>query len=512
MGQVRWVGAVLVLTMLAGACSGGDQDNGGAEPGVLMVGLDEDPPGLDPAGNFLSISALSVGNALYDTLMRAAPGAEPEPNLAQSLSESADRLSWTLTLRPGVTFHDGTALDAAAVKVNLDRQKQSRLNGGSLDPLQEVVVEDSQTATLRLKVPWTALPAVLAGVQGMMLSPAAVDLAGADLARAPLGAGTGPYQFVEWVSDDHLTVKANPDYWGGPVGYQQITFRFLGEENTRLAAFKAGDLQVMTAALSETVRKAQEGANDGAVQVVRPPTAGQTVLYLNTAKAPFDDVRVRRAMLLALDLDALSEALGGEGYQQYSWSVLPKDSPWYVPPERPLGHDPDQARRLIEDYETETGQEVSFTYSALSSSQTFADAGRAYAAAWADVGIEAKVANVADLTTLVLTMVLGQYDVAGLVAGYYADPDTVMFDLYHSKRTFNLSHYSNPEMDRLLEAARSEPDPSVRHDLYGQVQQLARTELPLLNGSFGTISLVADATVAGVEASGFFPARTVRPA
>ncbi|MFN0026204.1 MAG: ABC transporter substrate-binding protein [Acidimicrobiales bacterium] len=512
MRWIRWIGAVLALSVLAGACSGSDGDTANADPGLLVVGLDDDPPGLDPAGNFLSVSALSVGNALYDSLMKAQPGAPPEPNLAESLVESEDRLGWTLTLRPGVSFHDGTPLDAAAAKANLDRQKASRLNAGSLDPLQEVIVEDDRTIALRLKVPWTALPAVLAGVQGMMLSPAAIKTAGANLARAPIGAGTGPYQFVEWVSDDHLTVKANPNYWGGPVGYEQITFRFLGDENARLAAFRAGDLQIMTAALSDTVRQAQDGADTGAVQAVRPPIAGQTVLYLNTAKAPFDDVRVRRAMLLALDLDALSEALGGEGYDQYSWSVLPKDSPWYVPPETPLEHNPDEARRLIEQYKAETGKDVAFTYSALSSSQTFADAGRAYAAAWAEVGINAKVANVADLTTLVLTMVLGQYDVAGLVAGYYADPDTVMFDLYHSNRTFNLSHYSNPEMDRLLEAARSEADPSVRRDLYGQVQQLAREEVPLLNGSFGTISLVADASVTGIEATGFFPARTVRPA
>ncbi len=499
------------MMLLAGACSNSG-DNGGGDPGVLVVGLDDDPPGLDPAGNFLSISALSVGNALYDTLMKAAPGQAPEPNLAQSLTESTDRLSWTLTVRPGVSFHDGTPLNAAAVKANLERHKQSRLSGPSLEPLQEVVVLDDQTVTLRLKIPWTALPAVLAGVQGMMLSPAAVEQAGADLARAPLGAGTGPYQFVEWVSDDHLTVKANPNYWGGPVGYQQITFRFLGDENARLAAFKAGDLQIMTAALSETARKAQDGEDAGAVQVIRPPTAGQTVLYLNTAKAPFNDVRVRRAMLLALDLDALSEALGGDGYKDYAWSVLPKDSPWYVPHETPLQHDPDQARRLIQEYRDDTGKDVSFTYSALSSSQTFADAGRAYAAAWTAVGMKVKVANVADLTTLVLAMVLGQYDVGGLVAGLYADPDTVMFDLYHSQRTFNLSQYSNAEMDRLLEAARSEPDISVRRDLYGQVQQLARREVPLLNGSFGTISLVADASVAGIEATGFFPARSVRPA
>jgi len=513
--------ALLVLALvatLATACrttssSRGLVEDGTGEGTVLRVGLDDDPPGLDPAGNFLSVSALSIGNALYDTLLRAPSfGAAPEPALAASLTEAPDRLSWTLVVRDGVTFHDGTVLDAAAVKTNLDRQRSSAFNGSSLSPISDVVVSDARTVVLRLRAPWTALPAVLAGSQGMMLSPTAIAAAGAGLARAPLGAGTGPYQFVEWVPDDHLTVRRNRSYWDGATGgFDTITFRFLPDESTRLAAFQAGDLDLITSALSDTVRRAQQmdGGTGTKVQVVEPPAAGQTVLYLHTTAPPFDDVRVRRALLLALDLDALSGALGGGGYDDYSWSLLPKDSPWYAPPVTPLRFDPDEARRLVAAYSAEVGRPVRFTYLALSSNRTWADAGRAYAQLWRDVGMEVEVLNVPDLTTLVLTMLLGQFDVAGLVAGYYADPDTVLFDVYHSDRTLNLSGYRNARMDGLLEAARSEADPAVRRRLYAEVQQLAREEVPLLNGSFGTVHLIASAGLSGVEASGYFPARTI---
>ena len=511
---IKVIVVFLLLALTAASCrSDGASEGDRSGPGVLSVGLDAEPPGLDPAGNFLSISARSVGNALYDTLMRAPLGAAPEPNLAESLTEAADRLSWTLVVRDAVQFHDGTAFDAAAVKTNLDRQRASQLNGPSLSPLQEVTVVDPRTVSLRLDAPWTALPAVLAGNQGMMLSPTAITAAGADLSRAPLGAGTGPYAFEEWVPDDHLSVVRNPSYWGGAVGFERITFRFLPDENTRLAAFQAGDVQLITALFSDTVSKAESAAqNRGTpLQIVQPPVAGQTVLYLNTTRAPFNDVRVRRAMLLALDLDALRQALGGDGYDTYSWSMLPKDSPWYVPPAEALRHDPQQARQLIAEYEAESTKPVRFTYKALSTSQTFADAGRAYAQAWNAVGMEVEVENVGDLTTLVLSMVLRQYEVAGLVAGYYADPDTVLFDLYHSGRTFNLSGFSNPNMDQLLEQARAEADPARRLSLYGEVQQLARQEAPLVNGNFGTIYLIANAELAGVEPTGFFPARTLRP-
>lgn len=512
------------VALLLAACSSGSSSSGlvdttgpaapagaGTASGTLTVGLDSDPPGLDPAGNFLAISAFSIGNALYDTLMVAPFDGPAEPRLAESLEESTDRLSWTLVVRDGVTFHDGTPLDADAVKLNLDRQRTSQLNGPSLSSIRDVVAVDARTVRIELSAPWTALPAVLAGTQGMMLSPTAIEAAGKDLARAPVGAGTGPYRFVEWVPNDRLTVARNDAYWDGTPGFEQIVFRFLPDENARLAAYQAGDLQLFTAAFSDTARKAQQadGGDGSKVQVVEPPVAGQTVLYLNTAKAPFDDVRVRRAMLLALDLDALAEALGGAGYADYSWSLLPKDSPWYAAPAEPLRHDPDRARALIADYEAETGTQVGFTYKALSSSQTFADAGRAYAQAWGDVGIDAEVENVADLTTLVLSMILRQYDVAGLVAGYYPDPDTVFFDQYHSGRTFNLSGFEDPEMDRLLEQARSSADPVERKRLYGEIQQLAREQVPSLNGNFGTIYLVADAGITGVEPSGYFPARTI---
>ncbi|MEZ5260277.1 MAG: ABC transporter substrate-binding protein [Acidimicrobiales bacterium] len=527
--SVAAVAAVaLVLAALAGCSSGssstglvdgagtdtateGGATGGGSAAGTLTVGLDSDPPGLDPAGNFLAISAFSIGNALYDTLMAAPFDGPPQPRLAESLTESADRLSWTLVVRDGVTFHDGTALDAAAVKLNLDRQRASQLNGPSLSSITDVTVLDERTVRIALSAPWTALPAVLAGTQGMVLSPTAIAAAGQDLARAPVGAGTGPYRFVAWVPDDHLTVARNDAYWDGEPGFEEIVFRFLPDENARLAAYQAGDVQLFTAALGETVDKAREadGGSGERVQVVEPPVAGQTVLYLNTVKAPFDDVRVRRAMLLALDLDALAEAIGGSGYADYSWSVLPKDSPWYAPPTEPLRHDPDQARRLIADYEADTGRQVTFTYKALSTSQTFADAGRAYAAAWNDVGMDVDVENVADLTTLVLSMILRQYDVAGLVAGYYPDPDTVLFDLYHSGRTFNLSGFSDPRMDALLEQARASADPAERKGLYAEVQQLAREQLPLLNGNFGTVYLVGDADLTGVEPTGYFPARTI---
>jgi peptide/nickel transport system substrate-binding protein len=358
---------------------------------------------------------------------------------------------------------------------------------------------------ISLSQPWVALPSVLAGIQGIMASPRAIAAEGSGFARKPVG--TGPYVFSEWVADDRIVVVRNPSYWGEPKpALDRITFKLIPDEGARFAALRAGDVDAITSLLPETARKAE---GDDRLAVVRPPLAGQTAIYLNNGTPPFDDARARRAALLAIDLDAFSQAFGGQGYAEYAWGAFPKDSPWYAAPAQPLRYDPDEARRLVAAYEADTGQRLSFTYRTVASSQTLSDSGRALVKAWQDVGMDATAKPEPDTNTLVLSMVFRQYQAAGLVAVYAFDPDTTVYDLYHSGRTLNLSGYSSAEMDALLETGRTSSDAAVRKDTYDKVQQLARADVPLIHLSFGTIFVIAERKVTGVEPSGYFPAKTV---
>jgi peptide/nickel transport system substrate-binding protein len=224
---------------------------------------------------------------------------------------------------------------------------------------------------------------------------------------------------------------------------------------------------------------------------------------------PFNDVRARRAALLAVDLDAFAQAFGGQPYAEYAWGAFPKGSPWYEPAAEPLRFDPEEARRLVAEYEADTGTRLSFSYRTVAASQTLSDSGRALVKAWQDVGMDATAKPEPDTNTLVLSMVFRQYQAAGLVAAYAFDPDTTVYDLYHSGRTLNLSGYQSDEMDALLETGRTSNDPGVRRDAYAKVQRLARIDVPLIHLSFGTIFVIADRKVTGVEPSGHFPAKTV---
>ncbi|MGD9704786.1 MAG: ABC transporter substrate-binding protein [Acidimicrobiia bacterium] len=473
-----------------------------ASGGTITVGLDSEPPTLDPAGNSLSLANGSVYAAIYETLFSFTPeDATPQPVLADSITESEDRLSWTLTLKSGITFHDGTPFDAAAVAFNLERQKASPYNGSGLIPLTAIDVVDPLTATLTLSEPWTALPSVLAGINGVMVSPAAA----ADTAtfqRNPVG--TGPYRFVEWVPTDKVVTERYEGYWGDPAPLDQLVFKFVAVEAARVAAFEGGELDAYTTIIDDTA----DAARDDGAQVVSPPPTGYGYAYINVTKPPFDDVRVRTALQLAVDRDAIANAYQGQGYADFANSPFVKDSEWWVAPETPLRYDPDEAKRLVADY----GQPVSVEYKLLAGSQEIEDAIRATVDYWIDAGIDAELQLVPDLGTYITDVLTGNYDVLGFVGGSIGDPDSVVYNIFHSGGALNYGKYSNPEMDAALEDGRRSKDDAERKADYATVQQILREDVPVLLTSHGKIYIVASERVGGLEPSFYFPSRTVNVA
>jgi peptide/nickel transport system substrate-binding protein len=466
--------------------------------GSVTVGLDSEPPTLDPAANSLSLANGSVYAAIYETLMINRPGEPVALGLADSLTESADRLSWTLVLKPGVTFHDGTPMNAEAVKFNLERQKASLYNGSGLLPLTSVDVVDDLTATLNLSTPWTALPTVLAGVNGLMVSPtAASDNDG--FKRKPVG--SGPYELVEWSPSDKAALKRFDGYWGDPAPLDELIFKFVPVEAARVAAFEAGELDAFTTIVNATATD----ADDGGAQVTSPPPTGYGLTYFNTTKPPFDDVRVRQALALASDRDAISAAYQGQSFAEASYSPFFTDSEWWVPPTTPGSYDPEAAKALLADY----GKPVKFTFKLLVGSQEIEDAVRATIDYWKEIGIEAELQMVPDLGTYVADVVTGNYDAVGWIAGSTGDPDTVLYNLLHSGGASNYGKYSNPAMDELLDRGRSSNDDAERKQIYADVQALFREDEPISISSHGQIFIVSSPDITGLDPDYFFPSRTV---
>lgn len=473
----------------------------------MVVGVGADPAELDPAGNMINFTALSVRNALYDGLFTAAPGRDPAPALALSLTEAPDRLRWALKLRPGVLFQDGSPFDAAAVKFNLERQKRSRFQGTTAAVIATIDVVDPLTVSLGVKKPYTAMRHLLADTSsiGLMVSPKAVAAKAKEFGRAPVGAGTGPYQFKEWVTGDHITVTRNPKYWGDrKPRLDEIVFKVIPDEAGQLNALRAGDVHVMAATLPETARKAKSAG----LQVVEPAFAGYAIVLMNNAKPPFDDVRVRRAVMLGIDTDSIAKIAEDPFYDKRGFGLWPQGNPWYSPPTEPLTFDPAEAKKLIADYEKAKGP-IKVGLLLPSRSQTLIDVSRLIVKNMQSAGMEVTLTVQPDVNQAVVSILFGLYDMAGFVTPLHGDPDLTAFTTLHSKSVSNLSKYKSPEMDAALEAGRSAADPATRKAAYSKVQQLMRRDVPFLVSSPASVRLAFAKTVCGIGTDAdFFPAKT----
>ena len=467
--------------------------------GTVIIGLDSEPPTLDPAANSLSLANGSVYSAIYDTLFSfSATEPVPVPLLAESLTEAPDRLSWTLKLKEGITFHDGTPFDAEAVKFNLERQKASPFNGAVLLPLVGIEVVDPLTLTLSLSEPWTALSAALSGIVGVMVSPTAAADA-ANFSRNPVG--TGPFSFVEWVPSDKVVVEKFDGYWGEEPPSDGLEFKFIPVEAARAAAFEAGELDAMVTGIDRT---AEDAEGDGA-QVATPQPTGYVFTFLNLTKPPLNDVRVRQALEMGYDRDAIAEAYQGQGYADAAFSPFVKDSEWWVAPETQPSFDPDGARALLAEY----GQPVSLTFKLLGGNQELEDYMRAIVEYWNDIGVDAELQLIPDIGTYVTDIITGNYDVIGAVGLSVGDPDLLTYNLFHTGGSTNYGQYSSAEMDAALEDGRHSNVDADRHAAYDTVQQIVRQDLPILFMWHGSLYHIGHPNLIGLEPTAFFPVRTI---
>jgi peptide/nickel transport system substrate-binding protein len=258
----RWaIGAVVAATVLALAAGGQAQDP--QRGGVLRVGLQGDFTTMDP---HLSTSAedRDVYYQLYSPLVGLDASLKIVPELAEAW-EQPDPVTYLFRLRRGVKFHDGTDLTAEVVKWNFERMlnpASGSIRRSELGNVKAVEVVDPLTVRVTLKEPDAALLATLSDRAGMMVSRAAVEKHGPDFARRPVG--TGPFQFVEWVKDDHLSVRRFPGYWkAGLPHLDEIVYKPIPDHTVKLTALRTGTLDLIDDAQGRELGEGQPEAPRG---------------------------------------------------------------------------------------------------------------------------------------------------------------------------------------------------------------------------------------------------------
>lgn len=343
--------ATVATTTLAG-CSGSKPKETAAGPSSIVVGEYSGINSLDPMMNTGSITI--GGNetlAIYGTLVRWDTGkSEAVPYMAQSLEHNENHTEWTLKLRPGMVFSDGTPYNAAAVVKNLDRDRKSFFSiANSLAVVDSIKATDDTTVVIKLKQSDAQFSYVLAIGPGMIAAPSYIDKVDGGDKTAP-AVGAGPFVVSEFKPGSSLTLKPNPTYALDKPLLSSLKFQVAGTEQAQLQAFESGQLQAGIVLDSHSDVEIREKKIP---TISTRQTSGVAILLNNRKNSPLHDVRLRRAIQLAFNPKVWNERNNG-GEEVASDMLFMKGSVFYSPDQQRIPYDPAEAKRLVEQVKAET--------------------------------------------------------------------------------------------------------------------------------------------------------------
>ena len=496
--RLALLATVSTVAVLAVACGGGsDADGGGGTGGdeqslgaptpggSVIYGLEaETTEGWCLPEASLAISGIQVARAIYDTLTIPDENAEYQPFLAESIEPNEDDTVWTIRLRPDITFHDGTPLDAEVVKNNLDAYRGSYPGRTSLqyafvfENMADVTVVDPMTVQITTKTPWPALPAALFG-SGRVGIVAQAQLDDPDTCDSKL-IGTGPFVFEEWNVDENLTATKNPDYWGTDAEGEQlpyldrIEFRPIADGATRTNTLLGGEIQAAHMSMADDIEIVTTEAESGGLNVLSSGDFGEVgYQMLNTAVAPFDNKLAREAVVKAIDMETYNSVRNQDLMTNANGPFAPGEVGHLDDTGYPT-YDLAAAEKAVAAYEAETGEPLSFTITLSPDAGTVSNM-QVFQEMFAKAGMEVNLVTVpqAELIDKAIAKDFEMLDWRNHPGG---NPDG-QFDWWKSDSVLNFSSIDDPEIDRLLLEGRAERDATERQRIYGEINQRFASEL-----------------------------------
>jgi peptide/nickel transport system substrate-binding protein len=437
-----------------------------AQKSSLVVGLVDEPLGLDPTVAAPTTIREVTWLNLYEGLVRLDENGRVLPLLASSWSISDDGLTYSFKLQPGVKFHDGTPFDSSIVKFSLDRARAPDSTNAQkqfFEPIDHVETPDALTAVIKLKHPTGLFLYWLAWGDSIMVAPRSV----ATNKTHPIG--TGPFKFKRWVQGDRILLERNPDYWQkGKPKLDAVTFRFIGDPQAQAAALRAGDVdsfpEFSAAELFGAFQK------DSRFATLIGATPNKLVAGMNNARKPFDDIRVRQALMMAVDRKAVMEgAYSGLGTLIGS-HFAPSDE-GYIDLTGVLPYDPEKAKKLL----AEAGYARGFTFTMKVPQMSYATrAAQIMQGMFAEVGVTMNIVP-SEFPAKWIQEVFTNTDYDMTIIDH-AEPMDI--DIYaRPKYYFN---YHNPEFNRIVTQAFATSDEKKRDHLLGEAQRILAEQVPAL--------------------------------
>jgi peptide/nickel transport system substrate-binding protein len=469
---------LLLLVALIGTTSAGAQDSNSL---IIATGTDIENTNIHAVTSSPSFSVLEHIN---ETLFEMTPEGVLEPMLAESI-EAVDETTYLVALKQGISFTDGTPFNAEAVKANLDWV----LNTDNAAPFRfllvvagepaQVEVVDEYSVQITTSVPFAPLPAHLSHGALAMISPAALEQ-GSDF-LASNAVGTGPYVLDTWNRAEQVVLTRNPNYWGEAPAIENLIFRVVPEAGARLVEIEAGTVDVAVRIPPADIPRLEANPN---INVEITPGLRTIYIFFNVNSEPFTDPRVRQAVNYAVDKQAIVDRLF-EGAARVSDAPFAPAIFGYAP-QTPYAYDPDRARELLAEAGVAEGTTVVLYHPTERYPQDalVADAVRSQLA---DVGLNVELRTL-EWTQYVphVRRPMPDNDIQFAMLGWGTptmDADYALFALFHSTQVppgFNGAFYSNPQVDALLEEARSTLDREARQAAYSEAISIIWEEAPWL--------------------------------
>ena len=475
---VAVVGSRGASTALAQS-SAGQKGAGGDAPkkgGTLRVGFYIEAATMDPHLSGSKVDRQIYHN-IYEPLVTLDAKLGIKPGLAESWQQPDPKVV-IFKLRRGVKFHDGTDFNAEAARFNFIRMKSEpkSVRKGEIASIESVDVVDPYTIKLNLRRPDAALLATLTDRAGMMVSPKAIQERGAELERNAKGAGTGPFQFAEWIKDDHLLLKRNDAYWnkqGGPY-LDQIRYRPIPDDTVKLQSLQAGEIHVMDYVQPRDVAAVKADKN---LVVVDVPSLADFAYQLNHTRPPFNTKALRQAVAYALDLEQIVKGV---------WLNVGVPANGPIPPTSwaydsgipPIRRDLARAKAKL----AEGGKPAGFQFTMTTANIPInVQEAEVIQAQLGEAGIGVKI-KLVDAATQLADGNGRNFDMISYQWSGRPDPDGNIYQFFRTTpgTSLNWSGISNPQLDALLDKTRAVSAQAERKKLYSEVTKILQEELPMV--------------------------------
>ena len=465
--------------------------------GSLTFGIDTEESGFNPSTARWDEGGFLYGRTVMDPIAIVNASGGVEPYLAQSITSNEDFTSFTINLRPGIVFHDGTPLDANALHLNIEKQAESVLTGPAFaDQIASTSVTGPLAVTIAMKTSWAPFPYYLAQAQtGYVAAPSMLN--------APDGGtsnpvGTGPFIFEDWVPNSHMTAKRNPHYWRKGLPYlSSITYKPIISADSRAEALQTGQIDIMHSNSPDSIlqfRGNQKYAYyDNSGQVVGQPTV--QCIQLNTSTAPMNNKTLRMAMAMCINQAQYSKVVDKGVDGPMNGLFLP-GSEFYTKTAYPK-YNPTQAAKLVKQVQQQTGKSVEFSLNATSDPFVLR-AAQFLQQAWQQAGMKVNI-NIIAQATIINNALAGTYQATLWRQFGAVDPD-LNYVWWSTQTTapplaLNMARNSDPRIQTALLAGRTTSDKADRIKAYQQVNQYLGQDVPYLWLARDTWAVVANPKV-----------------